>query len=44
MSSTITRGGGPALPPGPSDNVVAQTLGFHRDPAVADRAADGGRR
>lgn len=32
MSSTIALGGHPALPPGPSDNVVSQTLGFHRDP------------
>jgi cytochrome P450 family 135 len=32
MSSTIRRRGRPALPPGPSDNVIVQTLGFHRDP------------
>ncbi len=32
MSSTIALGGHPVLPPGPSNNVLAQTLGFHRDP------------
>jgi cytochrome P450 family 135 len=32
MSAPITLGARPALPPGPANNVVAQTLGFHRDP------------
>lgn len=32
MNSTGARGKRLLLPPGPADNVVAQTVGFHRDP------------
>jgi cytochrome P450 len=32
MNSVTTGAARPSLPPGPSNNVVAQTIGFHRDP------------
>ncbi|HWC08847.1 MAG TPA: cytochrome P450 [Solirubrobacterales bacterium] len=32
MNAASAQGDRLLLPPGPSDNVVAQTLGFHRDP------------